>query len=124
MESLIGLLERRLDNVVFRLGFARSISAARQLVSHGHVMVNGRRQTIGSMVLRVGERVHLTSKAIQLSITQASRSNPRLDLPSYLQFEDGDAKELGKILAIPGSEHVPLEFNKTQVAEYYAKRGV
>lgn len=54
IDSLIGLLERRLDNIVFRLGFARSIAAARQLVSHGHILVDGRRQTIGSMVLRVG----------------------------------------------------------------------
>ncbi|HMF54632.1 MAG TPA: 30S ribosomal protein S4 [Edaphobacter sp.] len=59
IDSLIGLLERRLDNIVFRLGFARGIAAARQLVSHGHILVDGRRQTIGSMVLRIGERVHL-----------------------------------------------------------------
>ncbi len=62
MESLLGLLERRLDNIVFRLGFARSIAGARQLVSHGHILVNSRRQTIASMVLRPGEVVWLSSK--------------------------------------------------------------
>ncbi|HEY0162333.1 MAG TPA: 30S ribosomal protein S4 [Edaphobacter sp.] len=124
IDSLIGLLERRLDNIVFRLGFARSMAAARQLVSHGHILVDGRRQTIGSMVLRVGEKVHLSEKARELAAVQTSRENPRLLLPSYLQFETEDATEFGKVLTVPGPEHVPFEFNKTQVAEYYAKRGV
>lgn len=124
IDSLIGLLERRLDNIVFRLGFARSIAAARQLVSHGHILVDGRRQTIGSMVLRVGERVHLAEKALVIAAIQASRQSPRLGLPSYLQFEAEEAKEFGKVLSVPGPEHIPFEFNKTQVAEYYAKRGV
>lgn len=124
IDSLIGLLERRLDNIVFRLGFARSIAAARQLVSHGHIMVDGRRQTIGSMVLRVGERVHLAEKALQMTAIQAAKGNPRLTLPSYLQLEMEEAKDYGKLLSVPGPEHVPFEFNKTQVAEYYAKRGV
>jgi small subunit ribosomal protein S4 len=124
IDSLLGLLERRLDNVVFRLGFARSIAAARQLVSHGHILVDGRRQTIGSMVLRIGERVHLAEKALEMVAIQSSRQNPRLLLPSYLQFEAEEAHEFGKLLAMPGPEHIPFEFNKTQVAEYYAKRGV
>ena len=124
IESLIGLLERRLDNVVFRFGFARSMAAARQLVSHGHIMVNGRFQTIGSMVLRVGARVQLTAYAKQMTTIQSSLANPRLDLPSYLQFEDLATKEHGVVLMLPGVRHVPFEFNAAQVAEYYAKRGV
>ncbi|HMF54633.1 MAG TPA: hypothetical protein VK593_09800 [Edaphobacter sp.] len=55
---------------------------------------------------------------------QSSRQNPRLTLPSYLQFDAEELKEFGKLLSVPGPEHVPFEFNKTQVAEYYAKRGV
>lgn len=124
IDALIGLLERRLDNVVFRLGFARSMAAARQLVSHGHILVDGKRQTIGSMVLRIGERVHLTEKGLQMMAIQSSRQNPRLTLPSYLELETTEAREYGMILSAPGPEHVPFEFNKTQVAEYYAKRGV
>jgi small subunit ribosomal protein S4 len=123
IDSLIALLERRLDNVVFRLGFARSIAHARQIVSHGHILVNGRRQTIGSMILRLGERIHLTEKARQFIAIGTSRENPRLTLPSYLQLEDAGAG-IGMVIAFPGPEHVPFEFNKTQVAEYYAKRGV
>ncbi|MBB6143168.1 small subunit ribosomal protein S4 [Silvibacterium bohemicum] len=124
IESLIGLLERRLDNVVFRLGFARSIAAARQLVSHGHILVNGRRQTIGSMVLRPGEIVWLSEKASQMEAIQSSLKSPRLTLPSFLQFQNPNAPDRGIVLSIPSSNHVPFEFNTTQVAEYYAKRGV
>lgn len=124
IDGLIGLLERRLDNVVFRLSFARSIAGARQLVSHGHILVNGRRQTIGSMVLRVGERVHLAERAKRMAAIQSARENPRLSLPSFLQFDDPVTKELGMVLSLPGAGHVPFEFNAAQVAEYYAKRGV
>lgn len=124
IEALIGLLERRLDNVVFRLGFARSMAAARQLVSHGHVEVNGRRETIGSMVLRPGAIVQLSLKAKTMAAAVASKENPRLLLPSFLQFQGVDAGGQGLLLAVPDSSHVPFEFNANQVAEYYAKRGV
>lgn len=124
IEALIGLLERRLDNVVFRLGFARSMSAARQLVSHGHVLVNGRKETIGSIVLRLGDAVQLTEKANQLEATLSSRQAPRLPMPSFLQFENPGTTDRGILLTIPDSRHIPFEFNTAQVAEYYAKRGV
>jgi small subunit ribosomal protein S4 len=124
IEALIGLLERRLDNVVFRLGFARSMAAARQLVSHGHVLVDGRKETIGSMVLRPGSTVQLSERGNQMEATRFSRQAPRLTLPSFLQFENSDLLEQGRLLFVPNLSHVPFEFNSNQVAEYYAKRGV
>jgi small subunit ribosomal protein S4 len=124
IEVLVGLLERRLDNVVFRLGYARSMAAARQLVSHGHLLVNGRRETISSMVLRLGSVVQLSERANQWETTQNSRQAPRLELPSFLQFESPEVKERGVLISIPDSRHIPFEFNTNQVAEYYAKRGV
>lgn len=124
METLIGLLERRLDNLVFRLGFARSIPAARQLVSHGHVLVNGRRATIGSMVLRPGSRVGLTARGNEMDATKSARLAPRLELPSYLSIEQAEAGDIGVVSSVPTTAHVPFEFNATLVAEYYAKRGV
>lgn len=123
IEQLLSLLERRLDNVVFRLGFARSIAAARQLVSHGHVLLNGRAVNIGSIVVRVGDFVRLTEYAAG-NMTEPARTNPRLDLPSYLQFATPDTNTHGRILSMPGSHHVPFELNAKQVAEYYAQRGV
>ncbi|ADV84596.1 30S ribosomal protein S4 [Terriglobus saanensis] len=122
-ETLVSLLERRLDNIVFRLGFARSMAAARQLVSHGHVLVNGRPVSIGSVVLRLGDAVGLTDYAAG-EMTEASRSAPRLSLPSYLQFPEPSVNHHGVMMSLPGSEHIPFEFNIRQVAEYYAKRGV
>jgi small subunit ribosomal protein S4 len=124
VESLISLLERRLDNIVFRIGFARSIAAARQLVSHGHVLVNGRQLTIGSAVLRAGDFVRLTDAAALMESTLQCRLSPRLTLPSYLQFATDSAIDHGVILSQPRLEHVPFEFNAQQVAEYYASRGV
>jgi len=122
-ETLVSLLERRLDNIVFRLGFARSMAAARQLVSHGHVLVNGRSVSIGSVVLRLGDAVGLTEYAAG-EMTEAARSAPRLSLPSYLQFPEPSVNHQGVMISLPGSEHIPFEFNIRQVAEYYAKRGV
>lgn len=124
VESLIGLLERRLDNVVFRLGFARSMAAARQLVSHGHVMVNGRILTIGSAVLRVGDFVRLTEYASAMQATQDARLNPRLPLPGYLQYASEGVTDHGVVRMQPDSHHVPFAFDPRQIAEYYAQRGV
>lgn len=122
-EELISLLERRLDNIVFRLGFARSMAAARQLVSHGHVLLNDRIATIGSIITRVGDSIKLTEYAAG-PMTEASRLSPRLSLPSYLQFASPEVNYHGVVFTKPGSEHIPFEFNLRQVAEYYAKRGV
>lgn len=123
IEGLIDLLERRLDNVVFRLGFARSIAAARQLVSHGHVLVNGRFLTIGSAVLRVGDHVALTEYA-RGPMTEQARAQPRLSLPSFLRFAEEGVNYRGVVQSLPGSEHVPFAFSPQFVAEYYAQRGV
>jgi len=124
IEALAGLLELRLDNIVFRLGFARSIASARQLVSHGHILVDGRRQTIGSMLVRVGSCVHLSPEARKMVAVQQAQQNPRLGLPSYLQFSDPPSVDAGKVIVTPDLGHIPFEFNAPQVAEYYAKRGV
>jgi small subunit ribosomal protein S4 len=117
-------LSEFLDNIVFRLGFARSMAAARQLVSHGHIMVNGRILTIGSAVLRVGDFIKLTPYAADMQATQQARQAPRLLLPSYLQFATEGANDHGVLRMQPSTEHVPFEFDPSQVAEYYAKLGV
>jgi len=123
VENLVRLLEQRLDNVCFRLGFARSIAAARQLVSHGHVLVNGRLLTIGSALVRVGDFVKLTEYASG-AMTEISRRAPRLPLPGYLQFANDSVDTHGVVRMQPGLDHVPFEFHPSRVAEYYSQRGV
>lgn len=124
VESLVSLLERRLDNAIFRLGFAPSIAAARQLVSHGHVMVNRRRVTIGSLVLYPGDFVWLSEKALQLASVQSSLRAPRLELPEYLRWQEPLDQFRGMVISLPGSRHVPFPFDGALVAEYYAQRGL
>jgi small subunit ribosomal protein S4 len=127
INALIGLLERRLDNLVFRLGFARSIAAARQLVSHGHVLVNGRILTIGSAVIRIGSHIALTEYAAG-DMTLTSRSSPRLPLPEFLEFLSVEGAQPnnthGILRAAPAASHIPFEFEPQRVAEYYAQRGI
>ena len=83
MEQLAGLLERRLDNIVFRLGFAPSIPSARQLVSHGHVVVNGKKVNIPSYVIKKNDKVSVTQKALTNQIVLQAGVQPRLDLPDF-----------------------------------------
>ncbi len=87
VNKLIGLLERRLDNLVFRLGFAGSIRAARQLCSHGHILVDGKKVTVGSYVVPQGAKVSVAEKSRENQIVlQASRA-PRLEVPDFLRKE-------------------------------------
>jgi len=123
IEALMSLLERRVDNIVFRLGFARSMAAARQLVSHGHILVNGRILTIGSAILRVGDTIALTEYAAG-AMTENSRQYPRLPLPDFLQFGEEGINTSGILRVAPTAGHVPFEFVPQRVAEYYAQRGV
>ncbi|RRA50145.1 30S ribosomal protein S4 [Acidipila sp. EB88] len=123
IQALLSSLERRLDNVVFRLGFARSMAAAKQLVSHRHVTLNGRLVNIGSVVVRPGDVVALTAFAAG-EMTENARSRPRLNLPHFLRFVDEGVNTQGQLVGMPGVGDVPFEFNANQVAEYYAKRGV
>lgn len=119
VNKLMGLLERRLDNLVFRLGFAPSIRAARQLVSHGHVLVNGKKVTVGSFVVEQGSTVSLSEKGQQNQIVLQAMKAPRLEVPDYLRK---DSSEAGVVQAMPGTEHVPFQFDAGLFTEYYAAR--
>jgi small subunit ribosomal protein S4 len=118
--KLMGLLERRLDNVVFRLGFAPSIRSARQLVGHGHVLVNGKKTSIPSIVLNVGDAVTLSAKGLQNQIVLRAQQSPRLEVPDFLRKEN----DKGLVQNIPGIEHVPFTFDAGLFTEYYAARNV
>ncbi|MGE0528990.1 MAG: 30S ribosomal protein S4 [Bdellovibrionales bacterium] len=122
VNTLMGLLERRLDNLVFRLGFAPSIRSARQLCSHGHVMVNGQAVTVGSYVVPQGAKVALTEKARQNQIVLRAQQAPRLEVPDYLRKEQENGFDVGVVHAMPGTEHVPFQFDAGLFTEYYAAR--
>jgi small subunit ribosomal protein S4 len=119
-ELLIQQLERRLDNVAFRLGFAISRRQARQVVRHGHVMVNGKKVNIPSYQVRVGDEIAVRDAAKKLIIieqgTQAAAQNP---VPAWLEasFENMN----GRVLSLPKRSDVNLPINEQLIVELYSK---
>ncbi len=113
-------LELRLDNAIFRMQMAPSIAAARQLVRHGHILVNGRRANLGSIVLKVGDEIRVIDKSKEHPSLVQTQSRPRLDLPAYLEKADHFS---GKIIANPTTSDIPFVYNDRLIAEYYATRG-
>jgi small subunit ribosomal protein S4 len=119
-ENLLALLERRLDNVVFRLGFATSRAEARQLVRHGHFLVNGRRATVPSMVLKPGTAIVLAEKSRQIArITGALEALERRSVPSWLELEK-DAFQ-GTVKAMPVREENTLPIQEQLIVELYSR---
>jgi small subunit ribosomal protein S4 len=118
--KLIELLERRLDNIVFRAGYARSIPQARQLVNHGHVIVNGRRVDIPSYRLKVGELVSIkpSSRDAKPVVDGIAHAERRLWQNAWLEI-DHEARSV-KILQLPDETAVPFQLEVHLVVELYA----
>ncbi len=120
-ENMIELLERRLDAVVYRMKFASTVFAARQLVSHGHVKVNGRRMNIGSAIVRDGDVITVSPKMLENpAMMTAVQSNER-DVPDYM---DVDHKKLtGTFTRGPKLSDVPypVQMEPNLVIEYYSR---
>ncbi|UYL08826.1 30S ribosomal protein S4 [Bdellovibrio sp. SKB1291214] len=123
VESLVNLLEKRLDNVVFRLGFAQSIPAAKQLVSHGKVLLNGKKVNIASQIIKVGDVVSLKPEAYTNQVYMAAKQAPRLPLPSFMTKEEKGGVETGRLIDEPNMEAVPFSFDPGLVISYYSLRG-
>lgn len=122
VNQLAGRLELRLDNTVFRLNLAPSVRAARQMISHGHVLVNGKKVDVGSMVLKVGDEISIRDKSQEHQVYMHAKDNPRMEVPSHLTKETKDNKEVGKVLNIPGLEAIPFPFQSGLFTEYYSIR--
>ncbi len=117
---LLRLLEQRLDNVVFRLGLAPTIPAARQLVVHRHIMVDGKRVDRPGYRVRTGQEITVRPKSREMVIIQEAVENPTLRLPGYLTF---DAKTLtGRMESLPSREDTPVQVQENLVVEYYSPR--
>ena len=122
VDTLVGRLERRLDNVVFRLAFAPSIKAAKQMISHGSVFVNGKKLTVSSAVLKPGDKVKLSPKAYKsVNFMQAQKAQ-RLQLADFLGTEASGEEITGTIKEVPNQSHIPFPFEPGLVAEHYAAR--
>jgi small subunit ribosomal protein S4 len=119
-EHLLSLLERRLDNVVYRLGFASSRGQARQLVNHGHLLVNGRKVTIPSMTINVGDSVEVREKSRQLVPVQAALEVAEgRGVPNWLDMERNLFK--GTVQALPTKEDIDVLVNEQVVVELYSR---
>lgn len=123
IEALVNMLEKRLDNVVFRLAFASSIPAARQLISHGKVLVNGKKLDISSATIKVGDVVTLKAKAYENQVYLEAKQAPRLLLADFLSKEEVNGVEAGRLTDEPKLQAVPFPFEPGLVIGYYSLRG-
>ena len=120
-QVLLQLLEMRLDNTVFRMGMAPTIPAARQLVNHCHVTVNGRVVNIASYQCRPGEEVAVRDREQSRKLVEANLQYPGLaNLPSHLEFDKN--KLVGKVNSVVEREWVALQVNELLVVEYYSRQ--
>jgi small subunit ribosomal protein S4 len=118
-ENLLSLLERRLDNVIFRLGFATSRAEARQLVRHGHFLVNGKRASIPSMLLKPGAKITVREKSTKMTrIAGALEALEGRSVPQWLEM-DKDAFE-GTVKAMPAREDITLPIQEQLIVELYS----
>jgi small subunit ribosomal protein S4 len=120
-QTLLQLLEMRLDNTVFRLGMAPTIPGARQLVNHGHVTVNGKVVDIASYQCRPGETIGVRGQEKSRKMVENNLQYPGLaNLPSHLEFDKN--KMEGKVNGVIEREWIALQINELLVVEYYSRQ--
>ncbi|HKC59752.1 MAG TPA: 30S ribosomal protein S4 [Myxococcales bacterium] len=119
-ENLLQLLEQRLDNVVFRLGFADTRAEARQLVRHGHFRVNGRKVNIPSFQVKVGDEVAVKDKSTKVvRINEALEAVDRRGVPAWLELDKGSFK--GTVKAQPSRDDITMPIQEQLIVELYSK---
>ncbi len=120
-EKLVGLLESRLDAIVYRAKFVQTIFAARQFVNHGHVKVNGKKVNIPSFRVKVGDIIQVREKSKQLATVLESMSLPERDVPEYLKIDN--SKMMVEYVRVPelGDIPYPVMMEPNLVVEFYSK---
>jgi small subunit ribosomal protein S4 len=120
-ENMVGLLERRLDAVVYRAKFVPTPFAARQLVSHGHVKVNGRRVTVPSYLVKEGDAIELSAKAKDMALVLEAAKSAERDVPDYVEADHG--KMTAKFLRTPKLADVPYaaQMQPHLIVEFYSR---
>lgn len=119
-ENLLGLLERRIDNVVFRLGLANTRRQARQLVTHGHILVNGKRLDIPSALVRTEDVISIDEKSRQNDFFKGLAENyDTLSVPAWIEADK--EKLSGKITRYPSREEIDVPVNEQSIIELYSR---
>ena len=120
-ENMIGLLERRLDAVVYRAKFVPTVFAARQIVNHGHISVNGRRVNIPSYVVKEGDVISVRDKAREMTLVLAALESPERDVPDYVDVDP--SKLTAKFTRVPKLSDVPypVRMEPNLVVEFYSR---
>ena len=119
--NMVTLLETRLDNVVFRLGFAQSRNQARQFVRHGHVILNGKRSSIPSSRVSTGDKISISDSAVEKSATlqQIQKQLKNHNAPSWLS-RTGEQFE-GEVVSAPAVDDLKAAYNLQLIVEYYSR---
>ena len=120
-ENLIGLLERRLDAVIYRSKLSNTIFSSRQLINHGHVRVNGKKVNISSYQVKEEDSIEIREKSKQLALIDIALANKEREVPEYLQLDEKNKKV--KFVRIPKFEEVPypVVMEPNLVIEYYSR---
>ncbi len=120
-ENLIGLLERRLDAVIYRSKLSNTIFSSRQLINHGHVRVNGKKVNISSYQVKEEDSIEIREKSKQLALIDIALANKEREVPEYLQLDEKSKKV--KFVRIPKFEEVPypVVMEPNLVIEYYSR---
>jgi len=119
-ENLLVLLERRLDNMVYRLGFADSRSQARQLVQHGHILLNGRRTNIPSCLVKEGDTISWREESTKTEYFKMIRQSIEAkSVPSWLSLDKQNL--VGQVLSLPTPDDVEAKFEVKGIVEYYSR---
>ena len=120
-ENLIGLLERRLDTVIYRAKFATTVFSARQLINHGHVKVNGKKINISSCLVSEKDTIELKDKSKELVVVAGALVNKEREIPEYIQMDEKNKK--AKLIRVPKFSEVPYPtiMEPNLVIEYYSR---
>lgn len=117
-ENFMILLESRLDNLVYRLGFARSRAGARQLVTHGHITVNGKKLDVPSAHINIGDVIGLREKSRNLVVVEEALE-VRPNVPEYLSYDEN--ARTGELIRLPRRDELNPDINEAEIVEFYSK---
>ncbi len=118
-ENMLQLLERRLDNVVYRLGFGDSRAQARQIVNHGHITVNGKKVNIPSFIVKAGDVIAVAEGSTSIEKFKAMREGTNKTIPAWLELNSAELS--GKVVELPKREDLDLSIEEHLIVELYSK---